>query len=150
MSAPTGSVVLASTTSTNDKSPEGEPIKVLFDLISYFATIWGFVATCLWSEPQALAALGVPRNPQLAILGLSTVGVFWFAMHRFKTDFRVRALIEQLRYVVVLILAALLGAYLQAHYKDQSYEGHLRAGAVIACTKIAACKESAAQYASTR
>lgn len=138
-------------TESNPHSPrDGEPIKTLFDLVSYYATIWGFVGLCLWIEHQALTALGIPESPQIAALGVSTVAIFWLTMHLFKRDSRVRLFVEQARYVVILAAAALLGAYLHATHKDQSYESHLRDGAFLACAKIAACKESATEYANTR
>ena len=141
---------MASTESTAPSPRATEPTKALFDLASYYATIWGFVALCLWVEHQALAGLGVPENPQVAVLGVSTVAVFWLTMNRFEKDSRVRTFVERIRYIVILAAAALLGAYLHATHKDQSYESHLRDGAVLACAKIAACKESAIQYANTR
>ena len=52
--------------------------------------------------------------------------------------------------VVILSATALLGAYLHAAYKGQSYESHLREGAFLACVEIDACKASATQYANTR
>lgn len=141
---------MASTDSIVPSPREGEPIKTLFDLASYYATIWGFVAICLWLEHRALTALGVPESPQIAALAVSAVAIFWLTMHRFKTDSRVRTFVEHVRYIVILAAAVLLGAYLHANHKDQSYESHLRDGAVRACAGIAACRESAAQHANTR
>jgi hypothetical protein len=141
---------MTATESTTPKSHETDPIKALFDLASFYATIWGFVALCLWLEHLALARLGVPENAQIAALGVSTVAVFWLTMHRFEKDSRVRTLVERVRYIVILAAAALLGAYLHATHKDQSYESHLREGAVLACAEIVACKASATQYANTR
>jgi hypothetical protein len=106
---------MATTENTSPKSPESGPIKELFDLASTYATVWGFVALCLWLERLALAYLGIPENAQIAVLAVSTIAVFWLTMHRFEKDPRVRALVEQLRYVVILIAAGLLGAYFHAN-----------------------------------
>lgn len=58
--------------------------------------------------------------------------------------------VDQIRYAVILAAAALLGAYLHANHKDDSYDSALRDGAVLACSKIAACKAAATEYANTR
>ncbi|MGY2902167.1 hypothetical protein [Bradyrhizobium sp. URHC0002] len=142
---------MATTESTAPKSHEADPIKALFDLASYWATIWGFVGLCLWLEQRALTNLDVPSGSvKMIILLVSTPAIFLLVVHRFKKDPRVRMFVERIRYVVILAVAGLLGAYLHANHKDQSHDSYLRDGAVLACAKIAACKESAAQYANTR
>jgi hypothetical protein len=108
---------MATTENTSPKSPETGPIKELFDLASTYATVWGFVALCLWLERLALAQLGVPESPQIAILAVSTIAVFWLTMHRFEKDTRVRELVEQIRYIVILVAAGLVGAYLHANWQ---------------------------------
>jgi hypothetical protein len=102
---------MATTENTSPKSPETGPIKELFDLASTYATVWGFVALCLWLERLALAYLGISENAQIALLAVSTIAVFWLTMHRFEKDPRVQALVGQIRYIVILVAAGLLGAY---------------------------------------
>ncbi|MBR0844458.1 hypothetical protein JQ607_30005 [Bradyrhizobium liaoningense] len=135
------------TESTAPKLDENDPIKVLFDMASYWATIWGLIALCLWLEHQVLNRLIESGNIQAAILLVSTPAIFLATVTRIQKDPKARLILERARYVVVLVAAALLGAYLHANHKDESYESHLREGAFQACIKIAACKEAAAQYA---
>ena len=143
---------------TNDRHrkhrPESDatdPIKVIFDLASYWATVWGFIALCLWLEHQVLNRLDMELGSiQVAVLLGEHTAIFLATVTRIEKDRKARLFLERARYVVILVAAALLGAYLHANHKDQSYESQLREGAVLACAKIAACKESATQYANTR
>ena len=142
---------MAATEDLSTKAQGKEPIRALFDLASYWATIWGFVALCLWFVHQILNRLDIPwGNIQIAVLAASIPVVFFLTMSRVEKDPRARLLVERVRYIVILAAAGLLGAYLHANHKDQSYESHHRDGAVRACAEIAACKEAATQYANTR
>ncbi|KRR09289.1 hypothetical protein CQ12_39975 [Bradyrhizobium jicamae] len=142
---------MASTESTAPKLSEDDPIKVLFDLASYWATIWAFIALCLWLEHQVLKRLDIESGSiQVAILLVSTPVIFLATVTRIEKNPKARLILERARYVVILVAAALLGAYIHATHKDQSYESALRDGAVLACAKIAACKAAAADYANTR
>ncbi|MCK1511382.1 hypothetical protein IVB22_02095 [Bradyrhizobium sp. 190] len=142
---------MATTENISPKAQETEPVKALFDLASYWATIWGFVALCLWLEHRVLTALDIQSDSiQIAVLGASTVAIFWLTLNRVEKDPKARLIVDRARYIVILAAAVLLGAYLHATHKDQSYESHLRDGAVLACAEIAACKESVTQYANTR
>jgi hypothetical protein len=87
---------------------------------------------------------------RVAILLVSTPAIFLVTVTRIEKNPKARLVLERARYIVILVAAALLGAYLHANHKDQSYESALRDGAVLACAEIAACKESARQYANTR
>jgi hypothetical protein len=106
---------MATTENTPPKPNETNPIKDLFDLASTYATVWGFVALCIWLEGMALAQLGVPVGALMAVAGISTIAVFWLTMHRLEKDPRVQALVEQVRYIVILVAAGLLGVYLHAN-----------------------------------
>ncbi|MCA1544155.1 hypothetical protein I6F18_29885 [Bradyrhizobium sp. NBAIM32] len=142
---------MASTENTAPKLSEDNPIKVLFDMASYWATIWGFIALCLWLEHQVLKRLDIESGGlQVAILLVSTPAIFLATVTCIQKTPKARLILERARYVVVLVVAALLGAYLHARHDSDSYESHLRDGAMLACAKIAACKESATQYANTR
>lgn len=142
---------MTATGSTAPKPREDDPIKVLFDLASYWVTVWGFIALCLWLEHEILTRLDIMSGSiQVAILVVSTPAIFLATVTRIEKNPIARLILERVRYIVVLVVAVLLGAYLHANHKDQSYEDHLRDGAVLACAKIAACKESATQYANTR
>ncbi len=142
---------MAATESTAPKPHETDPIKVLFDLASYWVTVWGFIALCLWLEHQVLNRLDIESGSiQIAVLLVSTPAIFLATVTRIEKDPKARLFVERFRYVVILAAAALLGAYLHAAHKEQSYESHLRDGAVLACAQIAACKASATQYANTR
>ncbi|MHC2531854.1 hypothetical protein [Bradyrhizobium diazoefficiens] len=142
---------MASTESTAPKSHEDDPIKVLFDLASYWATVWGFIGLCLWFEHQILKRLDIESGSiQVAILLVSTPAIFLATVTRIEKNPKARLILERARYVVILIAAALLGAYLHAHHKDDSYESALRDGAVLACSKMAACNAAATEYANTR
>lgn len=142
---------MTTTGSTAPKSHEDDPIKVLFDMASYWATVWGFIGLCLWFEHQILKRLDIESGSiQVAILLVSTPAIFLATVTRIEKNRKARLILERARYLVILVAAALLGAYLHAHHEDQSYENHLRDGAVLACAKIAVCKESATQYANTR
>jgi hypothetical protein len=67
-----------------------------------------------------------------------------------RTMRRCRMVVDRLRYVAILSATAMLGAYLHAAHKNQSYESHLRDGAFLACAETDACKASATRYANTR
>ncbi|MCW2082772.1 UNVERIFIED_ORG: hypothetical protein M2193_004947 [Bradyrhizobium japonicum] len=142
---------MVSTESTAPKSHETDPIKVLFDMASYWATIWGFIAVCLWLEHQILKRLDIESGSiQIAILLVSTPAIFLATVTRIEKNPKARLILERARYVVILVAAASLGAYLHANHKDDSYESALRDGAVLACSKMAACKAAATEYANTR
>lgn len=142
---------MSSTESTAPKLREDDPIKILFDMASYWATIWSFIALCLWLEHEVLKRLDIESGSvRIAVLLVSTPAIFLATVTRIQKNPKARLILERARYVVVLVAAALLGAYLNASHKEDSYESHLRDGAFIACDKIAACKESAIQYANTR
>lgn len=142
---------MTATGSTTPKPHEDEPIKALFDYASRWATIWGFIALCLWLEHQFLIRLDIESGSiQAVILLVSTPAIFLATVTRIEKDPKARLIMERVRYVVILVAAALLGAYLHANHKDQSYESALRDGAVLACSKIAACKAAATDYANTR
>ncbi|KYH02491.1 hypothetical protein [Bradyrhizobium sp. DOA1] len=142
---------MTSNESTAPKLREDEPIKVLFDVASYWATIWGFIALCLWLEHEVLKRLDIESGGiRVAILLVSTPAVFLATVTRIEKNPKARMILERARYVVVLVAAALLGAYLHANHKGDSYEDALRDGAVLACSKMAACKAMAAEYANTR
>ncbi|MCW2223172.1 putative permease [Bradyrhizobium japonicum] len=142
---------MASTESTAPKLSEDDPIKVLFDMASYWATIWSLIALCLWLELEVLKRLDIEAGGvRVAILLVSTPAIFLATVTRIEKNPKARLILERARYVVILVAAALLGAYLHAHHKDQSYESALRDGAVLACAEIAACREDAAKYANTR
>lgn len=142
---------MTSTENTAPKLDQNDPIKVLFDMASYWATIWSFIALCLWLEHQFLKRLDIESSGlQVAILLVSTPAVFLATVTRIQKNPKARLILERARYVVVLVAAALLGAYLHANHKDHSYESHLRDGAVLACSKMAVCKEEAIHYANTR
>lgn len=133
------------------KLDENDPIKVLFDMASYWATVWGFIALCLWLEHQVLNRLDIESGSiQVAILLVSTPAIFLAAVTRIEKNPKARLILERARYIVILVAAALLGAYLHANHKDDLYESALRDGAVLACSKMAACKAAAADYANTR
>lgn len=137
--------------STAPKLDDNDPIKVLFDMASYWATIWSFIALCLWLEHQVLKRLDIESGGvQIAILLVSTPAIFLTTVTRIERAPKVRLIVERVRYVVILVAAGLLGAYLYANHKDQSYESALRDGAVLACSKIADCKAAATDYANTR
>lgn len=139
------------TESTAPKLDENDPIKVLFDMASYWATVWGFIALCLWLEHQILNRLDIESgNIQAAILLVSTPAIFLATVSHIEKNPKARLILERARYLVVLVAAALLGAYLHANHKDDSYENALRDGAVLACSKMAACKAAATEYANTR
>ncbi|MCK1490731.1 hypothetical protein IVB14_09980 [Bradyrhizobium sp. 180] len=142
---------MTSTESTTPKLREDDPVKILFDMASYWATIWSFIALCLWLEHEVLKRLDIESgNVRVTILLVSTPAIFLATVTRVQKSPKALLILERARYVVVLIAAALLGAYLHANHKDGSYENALRDGAVLACANIAACKESAIQYANTR
>jgi len=106
---------------------------------------------CLWLEHQLLKRLGVESDSlQIVILLVSTPGIFLATVTRIEKNPRARLILERARYVVILVAAALFGAYLHANHKDDSYENALRDGAVMACLKMAACKAAATEYANTR
>ncbi|UGX93513.1 hypothetical protein G6321_00049325 [Bradyrhizobium barranii subsp. barranii] len=139
---------MTATGSTTPKSHDDDPIRVLFDMASYWATVWGFIGLCLWFEHQILKRLDIESGSiQVAILSVSTPAIFLATVTRIEKNPKARLILERARYIVILVAAALLGAYLHANHKDESYESHLREGAFRACVKIAACKEAAAQYA---
>lgn len=139
------------TESTAPKLDENDPIKVLFDMASYWATIWSFIALCLWLEHQVLKQLDIESGSlQVAILLVSTPAIFLATVPRIQKSLKARLILERARYVVVLVAAALLGAYLHANHKDGSYENARRDGAVLACSKIPICDEAAIAYANSR
>ncbi|AWL92639.1 hypothetical protein CIT37_10760 [Bradyrhizobium ottawaense] len=141
---------MTSTETTVPSAREPEPVKDLFDILSIGATLWGFVALCVWAESEGMTALGLPDTPRISLAGVSAIALFIYAGERLKKDQRVQRFVEQIRYVVILAAAVLLGAYLHANHKDDSYESALRDGAVLACSKMAACKTAATEYANTR
>ena len=142
---------MTSTGSTAPKPREDDPIKLLFDLASYWATVWGFIALCLWLEHQVLNRLDIESGSiQVAVLLVSTPAIFLVTVTRIEKNPKARLILERARYIVILVAAALLGAYLHAHHKDDSYENALRDGAVMACSKMVACKAAATEYANTR
>ncbi|UPJ42414.1 hypothetical protein IVB40_35020 [Bradyrhizobium sp. 40] len=142
---------MSSTESNAPKLGENDPIKVLFDMASYWATIWSFIALCLWLEHQVLKRLDIESDGlQVAILLMSTPAIFLATVTRIQKNPKARLILERGRYVVVLVAAALLGAYLHATHKDESYESALRDGAVLACSRMVACKAAATEYANTR
>lgn len=142
---------MTSTGSTAPKLDEDDPVKVLFDMASYWATIWSFIALCLWLEHQVLNRLDIEWGGiQFVILLVSTPAIFLTAVTRIEKTPKARLILERARYIVILIAAALLGAYLHASHKDDSYENALRDGAVLACLKMTACKAAATEYANTR
>ncbi|WP_247316395.1 hypothetical protein [Bradyrhizobium sp. 141] len=105
----------------------------------------------LWLEHQVLNRLDIASsNIQVAILLVSTPAIFLATVTRIEKSPKARLILERARYIVVLVAAALLGAYLHANHKDQSYEAAHRDGAVLACSKMAACKAAATEYANTR
>jgi len=137
--------------STTPKPREDDPIKLLFDSASYWATVWGFIAFCLWLENRVLTQLDIESGTiKAVVLLVSTPAIFLIIMTRIEKDPRLRFILERARYVVVLVIAALLGAYLHANHKDYSYENALRDGAVLACSKMEVCKAAATEYANTR
>src|SRR4051812_5674885 len=78
---------MASTESTAPKLSEDDPIKVLFDMASYWATIWGFIALCLWLEHQVLKRLDIePGGLQAAILLVSTPAIFLATVPRIQKN----------------------------------------------------------------
>ncbi|SFM85403.1 hypothetical protein SAMN05216573_1055 [Bradyrhizobium sp. Rc3b] len=87
---------------------------------------------------------------QVAILLVSTPAIFLATVPRIQKTPKARLILERARYVVVLVAAALLGAYLYANHKGDSYESAVRDGAVVACLKLAACKAAATDYANNR
>lgn len=87
---------------------------------------------------------------RIAILLVSTPAIFLVTVTCIEKNPKARLVLEQARYIVILVVAALLGAYLHATHKDQSYESALREGAVLACAKISACAAAAIEYANTR
>ncbi|PWE81483.1 hypothetical protein XF30_03055 [Bradyrhizobium sp. SUTN9-2] len=141
-------------TSTEDTTPklrDDDPIKVLFDKASYWATIWSLIALCLWFEHGVLKRLDIESaSVRVVILLVSTPAIFLATVTRIQKNLKARLLLERARYVVVLVAAALLGAHLQANHKDDPYEAALREGAVLACSKIEACKAAATDYANMR
>ncbi|MCK1709078.1 MULTISPECIES: hypothetical protein [unclassified Bradyrhizobium] len=142
---------MASTENTAPKSHEDDPIKVLFDVASYWATIWSFIALCLWLEHQVLNRLDIESDSiRVAVLLVSTPAIFLATVTRIDKYPKARLILERARYIVILVAAALLGAYLHANHKDDSYENALRDGAVLACSKMAACKAAATEYANMR
>ncbi|MBB4257726.1 hypothetical protein [Bradyrhizobium sp. CIR3A] len=142
---------MTTTEGTAPKLRDDDPIKVLFDMASYWATIWSLIALCLWFEHEVLKRLDIESGSvRLAILLVSTPAIFLATVTRIQKNPKARLILERARYVVVLVAAALLGAYLHANHKDESYESALRDGAVLACAKIAACKAAASDYANTR
>jgi len=142
---------MTSTESTAPKLREDDPIKVLFDMASYWATIWSFIALCLWLEHEVLKRLDIESGGvRIAILLVSTPAIFLVTVTRIQKNPTARLILERARYVVVLVTAVLLGAYLHAKHKDDSYENALRDGAVLACSKMAACKAAATEYANAR
>ncbi|PSO30911.1 hypothetical protein [Bradyrhizobium sp. MOS002] len=141
---------MANTEAAASRTRESEPIRDLFDILSIGATLWGFVALSVWAEYEGMTALGVPETPRISLAGVSAIALFIYAGERLKKDPRVQRFVERIRYVVILAAAALLGAYLHANHKDESYESALRDGAVLACSKMAACKAAATEYANTR
>lgn len=142
---------MPATESTSPTSHDDDPFKVLFDMASYWATVWGFIGLCLWFEHQILKRLDIESGSiQVAILLVSTPAIFLATVTRIEKDPKARLILERARYIVILVAAALLGAYLHANHKDESYENALREGAVLACSKMAACKAAAAEYANTR
>lgn len=84
------------------------------------------------------------------ILLVSTPVIFLTTATRIEKHPKARLILERARYVVILVAAALLGAYLHANHKDDSYENALRDAAVLACSKMVACKAAAIEYANTR
>ena len=142
---------MTSTESTAPKLRDDDPIKVLFDMASYWATIWSFIALCLWFEHAVLKRLDIePGNIRMVILLVSTPAIFLATVTRIEKNPRARLILERARYIVILVAAALLGAYLHANHKYDSYENALRDGAVLACLKMTACKAAATEYANTR
>ncbi|MET4017192.1 hypothetical protein [Bradyrhizobium sp. S3.2.12] len=87
---------------------------------------------------------------QVAILLVITPAIFLATVPRIQKNPKARLILERARYVVILVAAALLGAYLHANHKDNSYENALRDGAVLTCLKMTACKAAATEYANTR
>lgn len=142
---------MANTESVVPEPRENEPIKVLFDYASRWATIWAFVAVCLWFENRVLTQLDIESGTiKTVALLVSTPAIFLITMTRIEKDPRVRLILERARYIVILVAATLLGAYLHANHKNDSYENALRDGAVLACSKMEACKAAATEYANTR
>jgi hypothetical protein len=123
---------MAATEDLSTKSQETEPVRALFDLLSFWATIWGFVAFCFWAEMQVLRAFDTPSSLGMVLLLVSTPAIFLLTMWQVQKHARIRALVEHVRYVVILAAAVLLGAYMHSAHKDQSYESHLREGAFLA------------------
>ncbi|WP_247481934.1 hypothetical protein [Bradyrhizobium sp. 144] len=73
---------MTATGSNTPKSHEDDPIKVLFDLASYWATVWGFIGLCLWFEHQILKRLDIESGGiQVAILLVSTPAIFLASGH---------------------------------------------------------------------
>lgn len=142
---------MTSTESTATKLREDDPVKVLFDMASYWATIWSLIALCLWFEHEVLKLLDIESGSvRIAILLVSTPAIFLATVTRIEKNSKARLILERARYIVVLVAAAVLGAYLHANHEDDSYESRLRDGAIFACAEIAACKDQAAQYAQSR
>jgi hypothetical protein len=141
-------------TATNNASTQAqdEPIKALFDLASYYVTVWGLVGACLWIEHRIITEFEIPlgKGSQVALFLVSIPATFLFIMSRINRDPKTRLFVERVRYIAILFAAAGLGAYLYATKKDDSYEARLREGAIAACSKIEACKANATRYADTK
>jgi len=140
-------------TATNNASTQGqdEPIKGLFDVASYYVTVWGLVGACLWMEHRIISEFEIPleKGFQITLFLVSIPVTFLFIMSRINRNPKTRLFVERVRYIAILLAAAGLGAYLYATKKDDSYEARLREGAVVACSKIEACKANAVRYADT-
>lgn len=142
---------MSSTESNAPKFGENDPVKVLFDMASYWATIWGFIALCLWFEHQILNRLDIESDSiRAVVLLVSTPAIFLATVTCVEKHPKARLILERARYIVILAVAVLLGAYLHANHKDDSYESALRDGAVLACSKMATCKAAATEYANAR
>ena len=136
------------------------PEQQLFDLVSMWLTVWAVIAILLWLLAQLLSvlinALGL-NNFHLpiwltAVLGLLSVlsvvpATFLLVMNQFKKRPWLKAILSRLRYVTVLGVALWLGTYCGEQSWRKSYDGRLREGAYLACTKTPSCWNYASNYA---
>ena len=85
---------MTSTESTAPKLREDATIKVLFDMASYWATIWSFIALCLWLEQQILKRLDIESGSlQVAILLVSTPAIFLATVPRIQKNPKARLIL---------------------------------------------------------
>lgn len=89
---------MTATGNTTPKPHEDDPIKALFDYASRWATIWGFIALCLWLEHQVLNLLDIESGSiQVAILLVSTPAIFLMTVTRIEKAPKARLILGPLR-----------------------------------------------------